>query len=544
MVIQIDGLGHDVLTRALRRRIMPFTRRLLRKHGYVLIPTRTGVPASTPSFQARLLYGVRNPLPGFRWYEKATGRVRVMKNYADINSVRERLPESQGLMRGGAVYAAFFSGGAERAYFTPGQLSPGYLAGPVGIGDLPRLVLANLRSTARILGLSVYELGLELLDWLSALWRGAPRRGEGLFPFERVATNAVLREVSVLGALGELGRGTPAVFINLMGYDVMAHHRGPRSFSAMLALKALDTKMRRLWRAAGRAPRSYEFYILSDHGQTQTVPFERAAGRSLRQAIVEHELAAQVAEIGEARYRELVHSVSVLGHLRQLQALLPWPMGPLAGFLAHRIERRLPPAGADEAAGCAADLVVLPTSGLTHVYFRHHPGRPDLEEIERHHPGLVAHIVGLPGVRAAVGKLPGGAAIISSSGRLAVGEGVTVVGHDPLAGAGPTEAVARELAELIAQPESGDLVILAGKLERTRPFGRGPVYANFLDELGGHGGIEPPEQNTFLIAPAERAGLFPAHCSPSDLYRGLVRVRELPGPEAGPAPAAAAPPPG
>jgi hypothetical protein len=401
-------------------------------------------------------------------------------------------------------------------------------------------MLANLRSTARILGLSLYELWLELLDWLSALWRGTPRRGEGLFPLERVATNAVLREITVLGALNELRRGTPAVFINLMGFDVMAHHRGPRSFSAMLALKALDTKMRRLWRAARRAPRPYEFYILSDHGQTPTVPFERAAGRSLREAIVEHELAAQVAEVGEARYRELVHSVSVLGHLRQLQALLPWPIGPLAGFLAHRIERRLPPAGSDEAAGCAADLVVLPTSGLTHVYFRQHPGRPDLEEIERHHPGLVAHLVGLPGVRAAVGKRGSGAEIIGKAGRLLVGEGVTVLGDDPLAGAGPPEAIARELAELIAQQESGDLVILAGKLERTRLLGRGPIYANFLDELGGHGGIEPPEQNTFLIAPAGRAGLFPEGCGPSELYRGLARVRGLDGPEAAVATAAAA----
>jgi hypothetical protein len=178
MVIQLDGLGRDVLTRALRRRIMPFTRRLLRRHGYRLIPTRAGVPASTPAFQARLFYGVGSPLPGFRWMEKASGRVRVMKSYADINSVRERLPEGLGLMRGGAVYGAFFSGGAERAYFTPGQRSPGYLAGPLGMADLPRLMLANLRSTGRIVGLSLYELWLELLDWLSALWRGTPRRGE------------------------------------------------------------------------------------------------------------------------------------------------------------------------------------------------------------------------------------------------------------------------------------------------------------------------------------------------------------------------------
>src|SRR5512137_314775 len=92
IVVQIDGLGHDVLTRSLRRRVMPFTRKLLRRHGYAMIGARSCVPASTPAFQAGLMYGVAGALPGFRWFEKASGRVRVMKNLEDIGLVRARLP--------------------------------------------------------------------------------------------------------------------------------------------------------------------------------------------------------------------------------------------------------------------------------------------------------------------------------------------------------------------------------------------------------------------------------------------------------------------
>ncbi|HOX04794.1 MAG TPA: alkaline phosphatase family protein [Planctomycetota bacterium] len=524
LIVQIDGLGLDVLVGALRHRVMPFTRRLLRRHGHTLIPTRSGVPSSTPAFQARLFYGAPAALPGFRWYEKASGRIRVMKNYEDICSVLTRMPESAGVMSGGAVYGAFFSGGAERAYFTPGQRDHGYLAGPVGFAGLPRILIHNLRPALRIAGACLFELWLEALDWAAAAWRGRLRRPEGLFPLERVAVNGLLAEIAFLGALGELRRGTPAVFVNMMSFDVMGHHRGPRSLSAMLALRTIDARIRRLWRAAERSGRSYELYVLSDHGQTPTMPFERAAGRSLREAVVEHELAARVAQHGQARGRELVHSVAVLGHLRQLGSLLPGPLSALAGFLARRIERRVPAEDAEDAA-VAGDLVVLPTSGLAHVYFRRHPGHPDMDEIERGHPGLAAHLAALPGVRAVVGRHPGGALIVSRDGRMEVGERVTVSGHDPLSGAGPTEAVARDLAGLMAQPESGDLVILAGKLERRRWLRKTPLYASFLDELGGHGGIEPPEQNTFLIAPAARTGLFPAGCGPADIHRGLAEVR-------------------
>jgi hypothetical protein len=532
IVVQIDGLGREQLTRALKRRYMPFTRRLLRKHGYALVPARAGVPATTPAAQAALMYGVEGAVPGFRWFEKATGKLRVMKNYEDIGSVRARLPEKHGLFRGGTVYTAFFSGGAERAYFTPGQPDPGAFAGPVKVSQVPLFVLRHLLPIGRILGLSVYELWLEFLDYVDSVVRRRPRRDEGLFPLERVVSNAVLREVSTIGMVEEIRRGTPALFANFVGFDVMGHHRGPRSLSASLALTAIDRKLRRIWRVAQRTEkkkggRHYELYVLSDHGQTPAVPFERRAGRTLREAILEHELAARVEEVGSAEYRETVHTAAALGRLRQIQRLLPWPLRSLAGFAARRLESRLAGAGQAEAAVEAAELLVLPTGGLAHVYFLRRPGRLDLADIEELHPGLVRHLTQLPGVRAIVGRSGGNAVIRGEDGELVVGGDIRLAGSDPLAGVGPTERVARELAALAAHPQCGDLVVLAGRIGRRRLVRRGAIYANFLDELGAHGAAEPPEQDTFLLCPQERAGLFREGCRLADIYRGLKRVRGL-----------------
>lgn len=529
IVVQIDGLGREVLERALRRRLMPFTRSLLRKRGFTMLATRAGVPATTPAAQAALMYGVEGVVPGFRWFEKSTGRVRVMKNYEDIGSVRARLPEARGLFRGGAVYTAFFSGGAERAIFTPGQSDPGYFAGPVKLRQVPFFVLRHFVAIARILGLSVYELWLELLDYAACLAHGDARRGEGFFPFERVAANAILREVTDIGVLEEIRRGTPAIFANFVGFDVMGHHRGPRSLSAALALVAIDRKIRRIWRAARRAEkrggRRYELYIFSDHGQTPAVPFERRAGRSLREAIMEHELSARVEELGSAEYRQTVHSAAVLGRLRQVERLLPWPLRPLAGLAARWIESRMTDAGRADAAARAAELLIMPTGGLAHLYFLRRPGRLDVADVEEAHPGLISHLVALPGVRAVVGRSGGNTVIRGGDGELVVGGDIRLTGSDPLAGTGPTEQVARELAALAAHPQCGDLIVLAGKIGHRKIVRRGAIYANFLDELGGHGGAEPPEQETFLICPQHRAGLFPPDCRPADIYRGLCKVR-------------------
>ncbi|MHC4915318.1 MAG: alkaline phosphatase family protein [Planctomycetota bacterium] len=529
VVVQIDGLGRDQLSRALKRGYMPFTRRLLRRRGYSLVGVRAGVPATTPAAQAELMYGVRGAVPGFRWYEKAGGQLRVMKNLEDIGAVRERLPEERGLFRGGAVYTAFFSGGAERAFFTPGQADPGYFAGPVKLWQVPFFLLRHFFSIARIVALSFYELWLELLDWIAALVRRGPRRDEGLFPLERVLGNAVLREVSAFGLVQEIAQGTPALFTNFVGYDIMGHHRGPRSLSASLALTAIDGKIRKIWRAARRAERrgvrSYDLYVFSDHGQTPAVPFERRAGRTLREAVLEHELAARVEEVGGAEYRQMIHTAAALGRLRQIERLLPWPLRPLAGMAARRIAARLEEAGRADAAAEAAELLVVPTGGLAHLYFLDRSARMELPEIEAGHPGLVKHLAGLRGVRAVVGRRGGAAVVCGADGELTVGEELTLSGTDPLEGVGHTEEIARDLAALTADERSGDLLVLAGKIGRRRLVRRGVIYANFLEELGGHGGAEPPEQNVFLICPEERAGLFAEGGRLAEVYSVLNRLR-------------------
>ena len=69
LIVQIDGLSHMVLDRALATGRMPFLKRMLR-HGYRLEPMTVGLPTSTPAFQMAAMYGVRPDIPGFHYYSR------------------------------------------------------------------------------------------------------------------------------------------------------------------------------------------------------------------------------------------------------------------------------------------------------------------------------------------------------------------------------------------------------------------------------------------------------------------------------------------
>src|SRR5207247_638610 len=65
VLIQIDGLSHVELKRALAHGRMPFLRRLIRREGYALHEFYSGVPSTTAAVQGELFYGVKTAVPSF-----------------------------------------------------------------------------------------------------------------------------------------------------------------------------------------------------------------------------------------------------------------------------------------------------------------------------------------------------------------------------------------------------------------------------------------------------------------------------------------------
>lgn len=65
------------------------------------------------------------------------------------------------------------------------------------------------------------------------------KRG-GLYPFVRAFATVVERDVVVAAVIGDMLAGRNAVYADLVAYDEVAHHSGPRSRDAEKVLERLD----------------------------------------------------------------------------------------------------------------------------------------------------------------------------------------------------------------------------------------------------------------------------------------------------------------
>src|SRR5690606_18498517 len=135
IVIQIDALAHDDLVRALEQGYCPRLKRLIDRDGWEVRRYPAGLPSATPAAQGAIFYGVKQDIPAFRWYEKKEGRTIVGSKPADVQYVRDRLPED-GILRGGTGYVNIYDGGSDRSYFTLSAKQPRRFLENIGGGRL------------------------------------------------------------------------------------------------------------------------------------------------------------------------------------------------------------------------------------------------------------------------------------------------------------------------------------------------------------------------------------------------------------------------
>jgi hypothetical protein len=483
VLVQVDGVSRHRLERAIADGWMPALAARLASGRHVLGGARSGAPASTPAFQAGLFYGVAPSLPGFVWFDRATGREVRMDRPEDAACVEARLSAGRpGLLRAGTAYFSIFSGGAAAPHFClsglAGDLALDRYAQRLGAWDAVASALAHsvtaVRSAVRI----THDVGHGVVDGLR--WSLAVGRllHEPRFLVHRVLVGAFLRELAVQGILVDLSRGIPVVFVDFLGFDETAHRRGPESHAALRSLAAIDQAIAAILAAADAVPElGYEVVVFSDHGHVRTRPFEELAGASLPDWVAETE------------------------HGRP-------PRPPRFGGVGRGVLWGR--AGAKRTDGVA----VAEAGDLAHVYFLDGPGPLPLEALRTRHRRVLDGLAGHPavGLLAARGGRRGFALVGGRPLDLADPRDVARLPHpDPaLAGA--------YLADLVSLPESGDLVVQGW---------RGPDRESvaYAWEFGSHGGLAPEELDAFVAWPARAPPPGPAP-GPVELHRWLEALRE------------------
>ena len=223
--------------------------------------------------------------------------------------------------------------------------------------------------------------------------------------------------------------------------------------------------------------------VLSDHGQSQGVPFEERVGRSLGDVC--SELVSQDVVSLEEGVESWGRVESVLDDLAGDESL----GNRTAARAATRLQSRSQP---HEGTPQAGDLVVLGSGNLGLVYAREEH-RLSQEDIDERWPRLLPGLAATPGIGfVAVHSREHGHVVIGPDGMRRLGED-TVVGLDPLA---PYAAhAAWALRRAMDMPAAPDIYVNSDVDAATLEI------SAFESLVGAHGGLGGWQDQGMLIAP-------------------------------------------
>ena len=521
LVIQIDGLSQPVLEQSIRAGRVPVLGGMVRDGVATLHPWVALLPPTTPASQSGILHGRNDGIAGFRWYEKASGRLIVANHPEDAAEIVRRISDGSGLLaRDGASIGNLVTGDAPRSYLTMATIAEG----------------KSRRDDRRMRGLYVTTVNyLRLLvlmvgEVVKELYQAERQRGWSVEPrmhrdfhyaVERAVTNIALRTVSTALVIEEMYCGAPTIYVDYTGYDAISHHCGPEREEAIDALAGIDRAIGSLVKAARHSRRTYRLVVLSDHGQCLGATFRQRHGKPLEEVI-----AALLP--GATTVAGTTDSVESAGIGRRVASELGRGSG--TGSLLMRL---LPSGtrpygdhsrGHSGAAGGGAvpetppDVVVASSGNLAHVYFTSLPGRATEEEIEKKYPGVIVGLARHPGiglvlVRSALGQ----AKVIGPKGELELTVGVAD-GRGILAGYGT--GAAENLLRLEGFATAGDLILI-GAVDQVS----GEV-TGFEELVGSHGGLGGWQSEAFIMCPKSLKLVEDPPVGAPALYRELTAWRD------------------
>lgn len=497
LCIQIDGLGHAVLQRAIRDGVTPHLAGMVHRGSHVLTPWHTDWSSQTGASQLGILHGDNHNVPAFRWYDKSRGAVAVFSNPAD-NAARElERAHRPGLLTGGASRGNLVTGGADDNVLVVSRMRGARMGGrATGYADYfvdpASAVRTAVRLVAEVLRENVQAFRQRRADITPRVRRG------GLYPLVRAFTTVVETDVVVAAVVGDLIAGRSPVYVDLVGYDEVAHHSGVERPETRKVLRTLDDEIGMIAAVAAEAGRPYRIVVLSDHGQSQGATFRDRYGKGLEDVVLD------ACHAADGRERD---SVTLGSRGRGAEGL---------GYAEASLRSESAP---DVAVTSGENPVVLASGNLGLVSFPRVPGRATREWVDAHHPEVIPALVAHPGIGfVLVARGDGGSVVLGPAGSVDVTTG-EIEGVDPLADFGPGALDRVRRTDTFANV--ADLMVGGRYWPDTLEV------AAFEDQVGSHGGLGGPQNTPFLLYPAD----LPAPPNPLQgaeaVHEVLVRWRDL-----------------
>ena len=287
--LEIDGLSHHTLKKALENGDMPTLSKWISNGSHKLTEWETDLSSQTSSSQAGILHGNNNNIPAFRWVEKEKDN-RIISSNGRTNSelIEKRISNGKGLLsNNGASRSNLFSGDATDHILTFSKFA---ISKAIKSRSWYYLYSKPYAIT-RILILFIFDMIMEFASRMRHLFKNIqPRlKWRGLaYYVARAGANVAMREATTLTIIGDIFAGNHnVIYATYMGYDEIAHHSGVEDYDSLYALRQIDRQFKRLENAAEKADRNYKFIVLSDHGQSNGFTFKEKYGESLNDLVKE-----------------------------------------------------------------------------------------------------------------------------------------------------------------------------------------------------------------------------------------------------------------
>src|SRR3954452_12291215 len=500
LFLEIDGLAHDVLMRALRDGNAPTLARWLREGSHRLTGWETDWSSQTGACQAGLLHGDNSDMPAFRWWEKDRGAAIVTNPPKDAMELERRHSNGRGLLfSGGASRANILSGDAPHSLLTMSTVMKRDRSGRIGQDYFA--YFANPYNATRTLVLLIQEVISELRSAAQQRRLDVQPRIKRSFgyAFVRAWGTIIQRDLQVEAVIADMYAGRPVTYTTFLAYDEVAHHSGIERPDALSTLRQVDRQIRRIAAAAEDAPRPYELVVLSDHGQSQGATFLSRYGMTL-EALVHEATEAEATAVDGQRDEALSYLGASLteasggssGPARAVQSITKRRTVDGAVQLGHsRNGESAVPEDTQE----LPELVVMASGCLGLISFPREPGRVTLERLMERYPGVVPALRDHPGIGfALVRSGEHGATVIGAQGVNFLEEG-RIEGEDPLAPFGPNAA--RHVKRTDGFAHCPDIVVNSTLWEDT------DEVAAFEELVGSHGGMGGTQSFPFLLHPRD-----------------------------------------
>ncbi len=492
--LEIDGLAHDVLRRAIANGSAPTINQLIREGSFQLQEWQTDWSSQTGACQAGILHGNNHDMPAFRWWEKDTGRPIVTNHPRDAAEIERRQSDGAGLLfDGGASRANILSGDAPYSQLTMSTV----LEHRKGIGRAYAAYFARPYAVIKTAVFTIIEVFRERASAIGQERRDIQPRIKRNWSYAvmRAWATVIQLDLQVSAVVGDMLSGRPAVYTTFLAYDEVAHHSGIERTESLQALRKVDRQIRRIMNVAPLSPRPYRFVVLSDHGQSQGSTFLDRYGYSLEDMVSRLCEGAEVGPVsgGEDDARAYIDASAAESDGDDSVTLKTLKRVGRSGEPGTHPDKSEP--DEPEETELPPELSVMASGCLGLISFPREPGRLSKERIERLYPQLIDELRAHPGIGFVLVRSDADGALVLGAEGTHFLDQKRVEGKDPLEPFGPNAAMHVKRSDEF--PHCPDLMINSTYWREL------DEVAAFEELVGSHGGMGGLQSQPFVLHPAD-----------------------------------------